>query len=324
MRERGWLSHDEFLDLVGATNLIPGPNSTELAMHIGHRRAGWRGLLVAGAAFILPAALLVGGLAWAYVRFGALPMVADVLRGIAPAILAIVVQAIWLLGRGALRDPVRWTLGLAAVIASAFGVHEIVILLGAAIAMVAVRRGPAATARAAAWPLLWPLAWTFLKVGALLFGSGYVLLAFLRSEFVVRLGWLTETQLLDAIVVGQVTPGPVFTTATFVGYLVGGPLAAAIATVAIFLPGFVLVALTAPHLGGLRRSAVLSAALDGVNVASLALMAVVTWQLGRVALVGPSSVALALVGAVLLLRWRVASLWLVAAGAVHGLLRALL
>lgn len=324
VRQRGWLSHDEFLDLVGATNLIPGPNSTELAMHIGHRRAGWRGLVVAGAAFILPAALLVGVIAWAYVRFGAMPAVTGVLRGVAPVMLAIVAQAIWLLGRSALRDAVSWALLLAAIVVGALGAHELVVLAGAAAAMLAIRMAPrSATPRATVLPLLLPLGWAFFKIGALLFGSGYVLLAFLRAEFVVRLGWLTETQLLDAIVVGQVTPGPVFTTATFVGYLVGGPVAAIAATFAIFLPAFVLVAVTAPHLGRLRRSAVWSAALDGVNVASLALMVVVTWHLGRSALVDGPSIVLGLLGAALLLWRRTTPTAVVALGAAIGLLRAL-
>lgn len=361
VRRRRWLSREEFLDYVGATNLIPGPNSTELAIHIGHARAGWPGLLVAGVCFILPAALLVGAIAWAYVRFGTLPAIGGVLYGVKPVVIAVVVQALWGLGRTALKTRGLAALGLAVVIAAATGGHELVILAcaGAAAAIwraivtrrtsgqptavvalvgpsiasgTAGREGSAAvvlTAVAgsgmAAAPFgLWPLFGVFLKIGAVLFGSGYVLLAFLRADLVERLGWLTERQLLDAVAVGQVTPGPVFTTATFVGYVLGGPAGAAVATVGIFLPAFVFVALSGLLIPRLRSSATAGAVLDGVNVASLALMAVVTWQLGRAALVDPLAVALAAVSALLLLRNRIDSAWLVLGGALVGGVAALL
>jgi chromate transporter len=343
VRRRDWLTREQFLDYLGATNLIPGPNSTELAIHIGHARAGWPGLLVAGACFILPATLIVGVIAWAYVRFGSVPAVGGVLYGIKPVVIAVVVQALWGLGRSALKTRTLMVLGAAAVLAAAAGVHELIILFGSGVIMALSRRasaraaqgpasmlslatGDAATAIAtagagiaAAAPFgLWPLFWVFAKIGAVLFGSGYVLLAFLRADLVERLGWLTERQLLDAVAVGQVTPGPVFTTATFIGYVLGGASGATVATVGIFLPAFIFVALSGPLVPRLRRSPTAGAVLDGVNVASLALMTVVTWQLGRAALVGPLAIALAAFSAVLLLRFRANSAWLVLGGALVG------
>jgi chromate transporter len=343
VRRRHWLTREEFLDYLGATNLIPGPNSTELAIHIGHARAGWPGLLVAGACFILPAALIVGVIAWAYVRFGTLPGISGVLYGIKPVVIAVVAQALWGLGRTALKSRPLVVLGMVAVLAAALGVHELIVLFGAGLIMavvllmapalqtpallltspirVSARSATVATggAIAAAAPFgLWPLFWTFVKIGSVLFGSGYVLLAFLRADLVERLGWLTERQLLDAVVVGQVTPGPVFTTATFIGYLLGGTPGAVVATLGIFLPAFIFVALSGPLVPRLRRSPTAGAVLDGVNVASLALMAVVTWQLGRAALVDPITVTLAAISLVLLLRFRVNSAWLVLGGALVG------
>jgi chromate transporter len=336
VRRRRWLRREEFLDYLGATNLIPGPNSTELAIHVGHARAGWPGLLTAGLAFILPSTLIVGAIAWAYVRYGTLPEAAGLLYGIKPVVLAIVAQALWNLGRTAVKSATLAVLGAAAVVAAALGVHELLILAIAAAIMIA---GASARGIAGAAPLfmpaaagvtaqvavsvpssfgLWPLFLVFAKAGALLFGSGYVLLAFLRADLVERLQWLTESQLLDAIAIGQVTPGPVFTTATFIGYVLGGPAGAAVATIGIFLPAFVFVALSGPLVPRLRRSALAGAALDGVNVASLALMAVVSWQLGRAAAIDPLSAALAIASLVALVRFRVNSAWLIAAGAAIG------
>jgi len=330
VRRRRWLTRDQFLDYVGATNLIPGPNSTELAIHIGHARAGWPGLIVAGACFILPASLIVTAIAWAYERFGALPAVGGVLYGVKPVVIAVVVQALWGLGRAAVKTLTLVALGLAALGAAALGVHELLVLFVAGAGMALIRRGPRGAApalvgfvpaglAAAATPFgLWSLFGIFVKIGAVLFGSGYVLLAFLRADLVERLGWLSERQLLDAVAVGQVTPGPVFTTATFIGYVLGGGAGAAVATVGIFLPAFVFVALSGPVVPRLRRSPTAAAVLDGVNVASLALMAVVSWQLGQAALVDPLTVVLAAVSAVLLVRYRVNSAWLVVGGALVG------
>jgi chromate transporter len=340
VRRRGWLTHAEFLDLLGAANLIPGPNSTELAIHIGHRRAGWRGLLVAGTAFIVPAMLIVMALAWAYARYGSLPEARGLMYGIKPVVIAVVVQALWALGRTAVRSWILGIVAVAAAIASAMGAPELEVLLFGAVLGLApflARRsrgelGPAggvlpfvgssaAGVSIAVIPFgLWPLFLVFLKVGAVLFGSGYVLLAFLRTDLVERLHWLTEAQLLEAVAVGQVTPGPVFTTATFIGYILGGIPAALTATAGIFLPAFAYVAASGPLVPHLRRSPAAGAALDGVIVASLGLMGTVTWQLGRSALVDPLTTCLAGLSAFLLLRYKLNSAWLVGVGALIGLM----
>jgi chromate transporter len=335
VRRRGWLSREEFLDLLGATHLISGPNSTEMAILIGQRRAGWAGLCVAGAAFILPAVLIVSALAWANVRSGQLPQMEGLLYGVKPVIIAVILQAILGLARSALKSRELVVVGLVAVGLASAGIHELAILFGIGLA-VAVGRALATGARAlsvgmlpplfslglaavAAQPLqLSTLFLVFLKVGAVLFGSGYVLLAFLRSELVVRLGWLTEGQLLDAVAVGQVTPGPVFTTATFVGYVLGGHAPAAVATLGIFLPAFLFVAVSGPLVPRLRRSRTAGAFLDGVNVASLALMAVVVAQLARAALIDVPAALLALASAAALLRWKPNPTWIVLAGAALG------
>lgn len=348
VRRRQWLTREQFLDYVGATNLIPGPNSTELAIHIGHARAGWRGLLVAGVCFILPAVLIVGGLAWAYVRFGSLPASVGLLYGVKPVVIAVVAQALVRLGHTVLRSRALVMAAAGCALAAAFGLNELVILFAAGLAMAMTRVkwsghsslrtqlfppvwpakfwwsagvAAAATAAPATTPFgLLPLFGTFLKIGSVLFGSGYVLLAFMRADLVERMKWLTEQQLLDAVAVGQVTPGPVFTTATFVGYLLGGSAGAVVATVGIFLPAFVFVAVSGPLVPRLRRSPLAGAFLDGVNVASLALMAAVTWQLARVALSDSLTIAIAAVCAILLLRFRVSSPPLIVGGALIGFL----
>jgi chromate transporter len=339
VRRRGWLDRERFLDLVGATNLIPGPNSTEMAIHIGHARAGWPGLVVAGLSFILPAFLVVLGCAWAYMRYSTLPAAAGLFYGLKPVIIAIVLQALVGLGRTAARTPAIAGVGAACLVAAAAGVNELLLLVlaGAVLASASViqrvRAGASGQAlallpfaaaaggpTAAAVPFgLWPLLLFFLKVGSVLFGSGYVLLAFLRADLVERWGWLSEGQLLDAVAVGQVTPGPVFTTATFIGYLLGGPPAAVLATVGIFLPAFVFVAISGPLVPRIRRSRVAGAFLDGVNVASIALMGLVTWRLGRAAIVDLPTLALAAASAVALIRFRLNSTWLVGFGALAGL-----
>jgi chromate transporter len=335
VRRRGWVSRERFLDLLGAANLIPGPNSTEMAIHLGFVRAGWPGLVAGGACFILPAMLLVLALAAAYRRYGQLPDVQWLLYGVKPVIIAIVVQALWGLARQALRTP-RTALAAAAVVGlSLWGVNEVALLLGASLALAAARlAGPVATALAAVpgtvWaaapaaavagapPTLLALSLIFLKIGSILFGSGYVLLAFLRPDLVVRTGWLADRELLDAIAVGQVTPGPVLTTATFIGYLLAGVPGGIVATAAIFLPGFVFVALSSPLIPRLRQSRWAAGFLDGANAASVALMAVVTWQLARGALVDWVTGAVAAVAALLLLAFRINSAWLVLAGAALG------
>jgi chromate transporter len=338
VRRRGWLTREQFLDLLGAAQLIPGPTSTEMAIHLGYRRAGWPGLLVAGSCFILPAALLVAALGWAYVEFGKLPAITGILYGVKPVVVAVVVQALLRFGRTAVRTPFLGFVVAAAVVASALGADPLAVLAaagaGTALARAFGRQrhrpaallfgaAPAAAGAGAAPFGLWPLFLFFLKVGAVLFGSGYVLFAFLRTDLVERYHWLTEDQLLDAIAVGQVTPGPVSTTATFIGYILDGPAGAAVATVGIFLPGFVFVALSGPVVRRLRGYRSAGDFLDGVNAGSLALMAVVTWDLGRAALVDLPSAILALVSVALLLRWRVNSTWVILGGAIVGVLVAL-
>jgi len=339
VRRRGWLTHAEFLDLLGVTNLIPGPNSTEMAIHIGQQRAGFRGLLVAGAAFILPAAVITGTLAWAYVRFGTEPRASALLYGIKPVMIAIVTQALLGLAPKAAKKRSLVLIGLLALGAAGLGVGELLCLAFAGVAELVVRRRTPApplmlggvgwtgalasvvATKAVATPFsLSALFLVFAKIGSVLFGSGYVLLAFLRSDFVEHRHWLTEAQLLDAVAIGQVTPGPVFTTATFIGYLLGGAPGASLATLAIFLPAFFFVAVSGVLLPKIRRSASLSAFLDGVNVASLALMAVVTLQLCRAAVVDATTALLAGFAALLLIRFKLNSTWLIVAGALVGVI----
>jgi chromate transporter len=338
---RGWVDDQKFLDLIGATNLIPGPNSTELAIHLGYLRGGWRGLIVAGTLFILPAVLIVMAFAWAYVEYGSTPEAGWLLYGVKPVIIAVVLQALWGLTRSAVKRYLHMAAGMAVFALYLGGLNEIALLFGGGIVVALIENarrlrverlqalalGPlaggfaplAATDNGGTSFSLLTLFLTFLKIGAVLYGSGYVLLAFLRADFVVRLGWLTDQQLLDAIAVGQVTPGPVFTTATFIGYVVDGVPGAIIATVAIFLPSFVFVAASAPLVPRLRRSAWMSGFLDGVNVAALGLMAAVTLTLGRDAIVDVPTAAAAVVTAVVLVRFRVNSAWLVIAGGLLGI-----
>jgi len=333
---RAWVSEREFLDLLAAVNLIPGPNSTELAIHLGRRRAGGAGLVVAGACFIVPAMLIVLTLAWAYVGYGSTPEGRALLYGIGPVIVTIVMQALWKLGRTAVRGPLLAAVGAAALALAFLGVNELALLFGAG-AFVAVALNARTIGRGAAWalvpwglptsllavapaaePALLRLFLTFLKIGAVLYGSGYVLLAFLRADFVERLGWLTERQLVDAVAVGQLTPGPLFTTATFVGYVVLGLPGALLATVAIFLPSFVFVAVTAPLIARMRASRWLGGLLDGVAVAALALMAAVTWRIALEAIVDVPTAAIALFAGAALIVWRPNSIWLVLAGGAAG------
>ena len=326
VRRRQWMSREEFLDLLGATNLIPGPNSTEMAIHIGYRRNGWRGLIVAGACFILPAAILVACIAWLYVRYARVPQAEAVLYGIKPVIIAIVVDALWRLARTAMKTPLLAGVAIAATVALFLGANELLVLFATGALVMLARAGThramlllplAATSTAPTLALL-PLFLFFLKVGSVLFGSGYVLIAFLRADLVERWGWLTESQLLDAVAVGQITPGPVFTTATFIGWVLAGAPGAIVATIGIFLPAFFFVAVSGPLVPKLRGSRAAAAFLDGLNAASVALMGFVTWQLGRAAIVDAATIALAAASAIVLWRFRVNSAWLVLGGAAAG------
>ena len=335
VRRRRWLDDQEFLDLLGATNLIPGPNSTEMAIHVGRLRAGWLGLIAGGVGFILPAMLLVMALAAVYVRFGATPQVNWLLLGIKPVIIAIVAQALWALGQKALRDRVTMAAAGLALALALVGVNELALLFGITLAVMLIRNWRLWPRAAGALALPWGLSWmvaagaapftltrlflTFLKIGSVPYGSGYVLFAFVRADFVLRLGWLSDRQLIDAIAVGQVTPGPLFTTATFIGYLLGGAAGAVLATVGIFLPAFVFVAISGPLIPRLRASPWAGALLDGANAASLGLMAAVTWQLARAAFSDWFTVGLGLLSALLLLRFRIPTTWLLLGGAAAGL-----
>jgi chromate transporter len=312
VRRRKWVSEQHFLDLVGATNLIPGPNSTEMAIHLGFERAGWPGLLAGGASFIVPAVCITGILAFLYVRYGTVPEAGPVLFGIKPAAVAVILSAVWRLGRRALKGWRGAVLGLLVASAALAGTSEILCLVagglggmvwfrwasggdegrGAAAAVASSPAGPGAPATAiaagagatAAAVSLWKLGLFFLKVGAILYGSGYVLVAFLQGDLVERYGWLTQGQLLDAVAVGQFTPGPVLSTATFIGYVLAGVPGALVATLGIFLPSFAFVAALNPLIPRLRESRWAGAFLDAVNVAAVALMAAVTVQLGESAL----------------------------------------
>ena len=337
VERRGWLTDTEFLDLLAATHLIPGPNSTEMAIHVGYKRAGLPGLLVAGSCFILPPFLIVVGIAWAYVRYGDTPQVGWLMYGVSPVIIAIVAQALWKLGRSAVKGPATALIGVLSIGLALAGFNELALLALAGIVMLVTRLGHpgiltgmlialsaggtvlAQTTSAVDVPVtLTRLTLFFLKVGSILFGSGYVLLAFLRADLTDRWGWLTDQQLIDAVTVGQVTPGPVFTTATFIGYLLGGWIGATLATIGIFAPGFLFVAVSQPLIPKLRASAITGALLDGVVVASLGLMAAVTWHLARSAIVDVPTLGLAVVASVILLTLRPNSAWLVLSGAVVG------
>jgi chromate transporter len=360
VRKRQWLTRQQFLDMLGAANLIPGPTSTELAINVGFVRAGWVGLGVAGASFILPAALITGAFAWAYVRFGALTQAVPVLAGIKAAVIAVIAIAIWRLGKTAVKGIALAVLGGVALAAFFLGVNPIAILFGGGLlGMLAGRamnlRSAAALILSPAFPqrifraaggagALWSRSFAavavasaatvvarpsvyriglfFLKVGAVLYGGGYVLLAFLEQGLVQQHAWLTHQQLLDAVAIGQFTPGPVLSTATFIGYILGGVPGAAVATLAIFLPSFFYVALLAPVLFRLRQSAWMAAFLDSVNVCAVALMGGVTFRLAADALRGWPSWSIAVVSLAVLLRWKVSPAWAVLGGGVVGLILA--
>lgn len=329
VERRRWLSDQQLIDLVGITNLIPGPNSTEMAMHVGRLRAGGIGLVVAGLAFILPAAAIVLALAWAYVTFGETPTAEALLYGIKPVVVAIVAAALWAFARTAVAGPLRMAVAVVAALLWVIGVNELVLLAAGALLVAAARLKtarpwaavgivlPMATATASVDLLT--LGAVCLKAGALLYGSGYVLLAFLRGDLVERLGWLTDAQLLDAVAIGQVTPGPLFTTATFVGYVLAGIPGAVVATVAIFLPAFVFVAAIGPIADRIRDRPLTAALLDGVNAAAIGLMAAVTVQLGSSAVRDPATILILLASGALLWWGRVPSVLLIAAGALAGL-----
>ena len=346
VQRRGWVTRIEFLDLVSASNVVPGPNSTELAIHLGLRRAGWLGLAAAGLAFMGPAVAMVWIIAVLYQQYGHRAEVGAMLTGMQPVVLAVVMQALWRLARTVLRAPIPIGVAVVATIAIVFGVHELLVLAAAAIAgmmlltssrttaahVVTPSLSPTSTGAIAASSIVQVLVSTaptvlgvfgaFLKIGSVLFGSGYVLLAFLRAEFVERHAWLTESQLLDAIAVGQVTPGPLFSSATFIGYLLAGHAGAVAATVGIFLPAFLFVAVSGPLVRHIRRSPRASAALDGVNAGSLALMAGAVILMVRPMATSPFALGIFLAASGLLIRARIGAGWMLLGGAAVGLLYA--
>ncbi|NLX11371.1 MAG: chromate efflux transporter [Chloroflexi bacterium] len=341
VERRAWIDEQHFLDLLGATNLIPGPNSSEMTMHIGYLRAGLLGLIVGGLAFLVPAVVIVLGLAWAYVEYGTTPAVEWLLYGIKPVIIPLILAALWGLGRKAVTGVLTGVLGLLALVLYFAGVNFVILLLGSGLILMLARNGrrfvrPRRTLALAPLPLLgWlpaaaggtgyslgALFLTMLKIGALLYGSGYVLFAFLQADLVERYGWITEQQLIDAIAVGQMTPGPLSTSATFIGYILGGVPGALLATLAFYLPAFAAVAISNPLIPRIRHSTLASALLDGVNVAALGMMAAVTWELARAAYIDLFTVVVGLIAALLLFRYRINSLWLVVFGALMGLLSA--
>lgn len=349
VKRRQWLTRQQLLDLIGFTNLIPGPNSTELAIHIGLERGGWRGLVVAGVSFILPAMLIVWALAALYAQSQTVPQLEWVLYGIKPVIIAIVIQALWKLGKSAIKN-IQTSIAVTGVIILFFlGINEILLLIvaGVLVAVVNVWRSGSrsssnsliflptgifanlssanladvSTTEPASWSSLFLV---FLKIGSVMYGGGYVLLAFLQKDMVERYHWLTSQQLLDAVAIGQFTPGPLFTTATFVGYLAGGNLGAIAATIGIFLPAFGLISLVNPLVPKLRKSPWTAGFLDGVNAASLGLMAVVTYELGRATLFPLEqldwfSIDLAVISCVIVFRFKLNSAWLVLGGGAIGL-----
>lgn len=333
--KRGWLTREHFLDLLAATNLVPGPNATEMAIHIGFVRAGWPGLLAGGVAFIIPAFLISLALSVIYVRFGRLPQGAALFYGINPAVVAIILTATYRLGQAALKDKRSIAVSAACLVAAMLGANEVVVLLAAGLTGVLMYAPPAsgrflALAINPGLALLPPaialfddrlirLALFFLKVGALLFGSGMVLFAFIQRDIVVNYGWLTQQQLLDAIAVGQMTPGPVLSSATFIGYLVAGWPGAGVSTLAVFAPSFVIVALMGPWIPRLRQWPAAQAFLRGVNAAVVALILAVSLALFRAAIVDMWTAAILIAGLAALLRFRLDTFWLVLAGAAAGI-----
>lgn len=340
VERRQWLTDKDFLDLLAATNLIPGPNSTEMAIHLGYKHGGKAGLIVAGACFILPASLIVAAIAWTYKQYGDTPQLDWLMYGIGPVVIAIIVQALVKLGRSAITQIPHALLGTAVLVLALNGTNELLLLLIGAIIGLLMTTGrwigmtamltslatatqaiylSAQVVTAEAVPFtLTRLTLFFAKVGSILFGSGYVLVAFLRADLTERWGWLTDQQLIDAVTIGQITPGPVFTTATFIGYLLGGWSGAVLATLAIFIPGFVFVAISQPLIPKLRQSRPLSGVLDGIVVASFGLMAAVTWQLAQTLFIDIHTGIIGLATLVILMTWKPNSTWLILAGAAVG------
>jgi chromate transporter len=334
VRKRAWMTEEHFLDLVGATNLIPGPNSTEMTMHIGHERAGWKGLIVAGSCFIIPAVIITAFFAWLYQQYGQLPVVQPFIYGIKPAIIAVVVSLMINLGRKALKSIELGIIGLLAVVAVLAGFNEIYVLFGGGLLGILIyllKNGGKTINGIFPFVLLqvsnptinlsdFKVFLTFLKIGSILYGSGYVLFAFLDAELVAK-GLLTKQQLIDAIAVGQFTPGPVFSSATFIGWQMGGAPGAIAATIGIFLPSFLFVALLNPMIPRLRKSKVMSAFLDTVNIVSIAIILSVIVEIGRLTLLDWRTITIAIVSFIVTFYFKkLNTAFIILAGAVSGYL----
>lgn len=337
VKRRKWIDEQRFLDLLGATQLIPGPNSTEMTIHLGFLRAGWPGLVLGGAGFILPSMFMVIGLAWTYAQYGSAPQIEWVLYAVKPVVIAVILNALWSLGKRAVKDLSTGLIAVTVILLNLLGVDTILLLFGSGV-FLAVSSWLKQNLKSphSLWLFLpfvstvelqqatrsfnlSTLFLTFLKIGSALYGSGYVLLAFLRSEFVEGLGWLTDQQIIDAIAIGQITPGPLSTTATFLGYVLGGIPGALLATLGMFLPSFVLVILTYPLIPRMRESRFFGGFLDGVNAGSLGLMAVVAWQLARAAFVDIPAVILGLISLLLVVFKRVNTTWIIFGAVLIGL-----
>jgi chromate transporter len=339
VKRRKWVNDEQFLDLVGATNLIPGPNSTEMIIHLSFLRAGWPGFFLGGLSFILPAVLMVMGLAWSYQQYGSAPQLTWVLYAVKPVVIAIIIKALWFLGKQAIKNPLTGLAAASVLVLNLLGIDSVILLFAAGLLVMLIKnfknlkvtppdlKGflpvtltsiPLVVSQAIILPTLFL---TFLKIGSVLYGGGYVLLAFLRSDFVIRLGWLTEKQLIDAIAVGQVTPGPLFTTATFIGYILAGVPGAIISTVGIFLPSFFFVAISNPYIPKMRQSVWFSTFLNGINAASLGLMAAVTIQLTKAVFIDPTSIMLTIFSLALVVFTRINTTWVILAAVLFGLAR---
>ncbi len=334
IEKRKWMTHEHFLDLIGATNLIPGPNSTEMTMHCGHERAGSVGLFVAGICFIFPAILITGFFAWIYKEYGDLPNVEPFIYGIKPAVLAIILGAILKLGKKALKSFELGVLGALALTSALLGVNEIVALLGTGLlGVVYFQIKNAASNTKANWlPLIllqsptlaassiptWKVFLTFLKVGSVLYGSGYVLFAYLDAELVTN-GWLTRQELIDAVAVGQFTPGPVLSTATFIGFQLNGFWGAIASTAGIFLPSFLFVLLLNPLVPKMRQSKILSYFLSSVNVAAVAVMVSVLFEMGRDTLVAIPAVIICALSLIVTFGFKkVSPIWIIIGASILG------
>ena len=331
VKKRQWMTQEHFLDLIGATNLIPGPNSTEMTMHCGYERAGWKGLIVAGLCFIIPAVVITSIFAWLYQEYGQLPKVEPFIYGIKPAVIAIIIMAAYRLGKKAVKSFELAILGTITLVACLCGVNEIIALFGTGILGLGLYYFKKNTGNLNSFiPFLFfqladpskigtlKIFLTFLKVGAILYGSGYVLFAFLDTELVAN-GWLTRQVLIDAIAVGQITPGPVLSTATFIGYQMNGIAGALAATLGIFLPSFLFVLLLNPIIPKIRQSKIISAILDAVNVAAVALIIAVCVDMAKDSLMDWRTILIAISSLILVFVFKkMNSAYIVLGGAIFG------